>query len=53
MKKEQVNSILINQAKRRNTVLMYIGIILIVFALMVLSFLLYTRTNGEKYVSYN
>lgn len=53
MKKEQVNSILINQAKRRNTVLMYIGIILIVFALMVLSFLLYTRTDGEKYVSYN
>ena len=53
MKKEQVNSILINQAKRRSTVLAYVGIILIVFSLMVLSFLLYTRTAGEKYVSYN
>lgn len=53
MKKEQVNSILINQAKRRSTVLTYVGIILIVFSLMILSFLLYTRTDREKYVSYN
>ena len=53
MKRNQVNSILINQAKRRNTVFAYICVIVIFFALMVASFLTYANKNESQYVSYD
>lgn len=53
MKRNQVNSILINQTKRRNTVFAYICVIVIVFTLMIASFLLYIDKNESQYVSYD
>lgn len=53
MKKEQVNSILVKQTKRRNTVFAYVCAIIIVFVLMISSFLLYIDRNESQYVSYN
>ena len=53
MKKNQVNSILINQAKRRSKVLAYIYVIIIVFALMCASFIMYTNFNKAQYVQYD
>ena len=53
MKKNQVNSILINQTKRRNTVFTYIIIIVAVFFLAFLLFLLYNKVNKSQYVRYD
>lgn len=53
MKRNQVNSILINQTKRRNTVLAYGCAIFIVFVLMFSSFLMYVDRSESQYVSYN
>ena len=53
MRRNQVDSILINQTKRRNTVFAYICAILIVFVLMIASFLLYTQRNKSQYVTYD
>ena len=53
MKKNQVNSILINQTKRRNTVFAYVCLIVIVFALLIADFILYSLSDEEKYVTYN
>ena len=53
MKRTQVNSILVNQTKRRNTVLTYICVIIIIFILTVASFMLYVDSNTSQYVKYD
>lgn len=53
MKKNQVDSILINQTKRRNTVFAYICAIIIVFILAIASFMLYAQRSKSQYVNYN
>lgn len=53
MKKNQVNSILINQTRRRNTVLAFIGVIIIVFVLAISFFMIYAQRNKAQYVSYD
>lgn len=53
MKKNQINLILINQTKRRNTVLAFVCTIIIIF-LFAMSFLvIYAQKNKEQYVNYN
>ena len=53
MKKNQVNSILINQTRRRNTVFAFICVIIIVFILAMSFFMIYTQRNKAQYVSYD
>ena len=53
MKRNQVNSILINQKRRRNTVFAYICVIIIIFILMCTSFMLYAERNEAQYVHYD
>ena len=53
MKKNQVNEILINQTKRRNTVLALILIIISVSILSLTSFLIFTERNKVHYIKYN
>ena len=53
MKKNRVNEILVNQAKRRNTVLAFSWVILIVFVISLSFFLTYIERNKESYVTYD
>ena len=53
MKKNQVNAILINQTKRRNTVLAFVCVIIIVSILSLASFLIYVNRDKDYYVSYD
>ena len=53
MKKNQVNSILINQTKRRNTVLAFVCLIIICSILSLSFFLIYMNRNKDYYVSYD
>ena len=53
MKRNQVNSILVNQTKRRATVFAYICVIVIVFALAFASFLAYIDRTESQYVNYD
>lgn len=53
MKRHQVNSILVNQTKRRNTVFAYICMIIFIFLIVVASFMLYVEKNTSQYVKYN
>ena len=53
MKKNQVNSLLINQTKRRNTVLTFSCIIAIVFFLAISLLMVYAKNSKAQYVSYD
>lgn len=53
MKKNQVNSLLINQTKRRNTVLTYTCVIVVVFFLAISLLMVYVKNSKEQYVSYS
>lgn len=53
MKKNQINTILINQTKRRNTVLAFACIIIIIAILSVSFFLIYINRNKDYYVKYD
>ncbi len=53
MKRNQVNKILINQTKRRNTVCALVVVTCIVFLISVGFFLLYVKGGENKYVSYD
>lgn len=53
MKRNQVNAILTNQTKRRNTVFGLICIIIIAFIIAVSFFFIYFERSKEQYVSYN
>ena len=53
MKKKHIDAILVNQAKRRNTVIAFICLIVIVFVLALGSFCLYKEKNKEYYVNYD
>ena len=53
MKKNQVKEILVNQTKRRNTVLALAFIIVIVFIITLSFFTIYLDRNKKQYVSYN
>lgn len=53
MKKSQINAILVNQTKRRNTVLALVCLILIFVVLSSSSLLIYTNRNKDYYVSYD
>lgn len=53
MKKKHVNEILINQAKRRNTVLSYLRFIIIIFIIALSFFLIYIERNKNYYVTYS
>lgn len=53
MKKTQVNDILENQTKRRNTVLSFVFVIVIVSIITVSFFLIYINRNKKQYINYN
>lgn len=53
MKKNRVNEILINQTKRRNTVLSYICAIFVIFVIALTFFLIYIERNKNYYVTYD
>ncbi len=53
MKKNQVNAMLLNQTKRRNTVFAFICLIIIVSSIILSSFLIYFERNKKQYVSYD
>lgn len=53
MKKNQVNSILINQTKRRNTVFAFICLITIVFVIGLSCLGIYLERSKKQYVSYD
>ena len=53
MKKNQVNALLTEQTKRRNTVLTFICIIVVVFVITASLFLLYLKRTETQYVSYD
>lgn len=53
MKRNQVNSILINQTKRRNIVMTYVFLTIVVFVLMFASFLIYANKTESQFVSYD
>lgn len=52
MKRNQVNSILINQTRRRNTVLAFICLIIVVFSIAFSFFMIYAERNKIQYVSF-
>ena len=53
MKKNQIDAILVNQTKRRNTVIAFIGVIIVVFILALGFLMLYREKNKEYYVNYD
>lgn len=53
MKKNQVNAILINQTRRRNTVMAFICIIIVVSILALSCILVYKERTKKQYVNYN
>ena len=53
MKKNQVNAILINQAKRRNTVFAFVCFIVIIALFALSFFLIFIERNKDYYVNYN
>lgn len=53
MKKNQVNALLSDQAKRRNTVLSFVGAIIIVSIITLSFFLIYNERNKKQYVKYD
>ena len=53
MKKNRVNEILINQTKRRNTVLAFSCAIFIISIISLAFFLIYIERNKDYYVTYN
>lgn len=53
MKKNQVNEILVNQTKRRNTVLGLALVIIIVFVITLSFFTIYFNRSKKQYVNYN
>lgn len=53
MKRKHVNSILINQTKRRNTIFVFSAIIIIFFILALATLTLHIRENKAQYVEYN
>jgi len=53
MKKNQVDEILINQTKRRNTVLSFISLIILVSIFAFAFFLIYANKTKIEYVKYN
>lgn len=53
MKKNQVNSILINQTRRRNIVFAFICVIIIVFMLAMSFFMICAQRNKAQYISYD
>lgn len=53
MKKNQVNALLYNQTKRRNTVFALISVIIIVSIIALSFFMLYFERSKKQYVSYN
>lgn len=52
MKKNQVDSILVNQTKRRNTVLALSGLIVIIFIISFSLFVVYNKINKDYEVTY-
>ena len=53
MKKNQVNAILVNQTKRRNTVYAFISLICVIFILSLAFFSIYLERSKEQYVNYD
>ena len=53
MKKNQVNEILVNQTRRRNTIFSYSCVILIFLVLALGAFVLYDKNREEQYVGYS
>lgn len=53
MRKNQVNKILINQTKRRNTVLSFLCVIVVLISLSVALMYVYSIKNNEQYITYN
>lgn len=53
MKKNQINAILINQTKRRNNVLAFFCIIVLISILSLSFFLIYANRNKDYYVNYD
>ena len=53
MRKKRVNAILVNQTKRRNTVLAFICAIVVSFIFALSFFLIYIERNRDYYVSYD
>lgn len=53
MKKNRVNEILVNQTKRRNTVLAFVCAIFIIFVISLSFFLMYAHRNEDYYVTYD
>ena len=52
MKKKHVNLILVNQVRRRNTVVSYICVIVVIFLLALSLFTVYSKKNQAQYVKY-
>ena len=52
MRKNQVNKILINQAKRRNTILSFLCVIFILLMISISLIYIYTKRNNDQFVSY-
>jgi len=52
MRKNQVNKILLNQVKRRNTVLSFLCVIVFLIFIIVSLLYVYSKKNNEQYVSY-
>lgn len=53
MKKNQVNAILVDQAKRTRNILIYLCAIITIFSISLVSLLIYFEKNKNYYVSYN
>jgi len=53
MKRNQVNAILVNQTRRRNTVFAFICTIIVVFMMSLSFFIIYTQRDKENYVKYD
>ena len=53
MKRNQVNAILVDQAKRAKTILLYLCVIIMVFSVSLLSLLVYFEQNKNYYVNYS
>lgn len=53
MKKKRVDEILVNQTKRRNTVLSFLSLIILVTIISVSFFILFLNKNKDYYVTYN
>ena len=53
MRKNEVNAILVNQTKRRNTVLALVCIIVVIFSIAFSFFCMYFQKDENQYVSYN